>query len=163
MVSIDFSNLKLSDYAAWWGVTIATLALVWNIVTALRSGARLEVTAKPNMQSFPPNPGEEDNSYIYVKAINRGNSATTITNFCGYSADSFRDRIRKNKRQHFMVHNAPDASPIPCKLNPGDEWYGYANQELVFKKVSANYFYIGVIHNQRKKPIYKRVKINNAL
>lgn len=39
---IDFGTLKASDYAAWWGAIIATLALIWNIVVALKAGARVE-------------------------------------------------------------------------------------------------------------------------
>lgn len=156
---IDLSGLGPSDYAAWWGAAIATLALVWNIVIAVRAGARLHVTATPNMKVFPPNPGEEDYSYIFVYAVNRGSSATTVTHFCGYHADTLWDLIR-GKRQYFMVNGTPDGLPVPYKVNPGDEWRGVANQDRIFQNFKGKYFYVGVIHNQRKKPIYKRVKIN---
>lgn len=156
---IDLSTVTASDYAAWWGATIATLALIWNIVVAIRSGARIHVTATPNMQVFPPNPGEEDSSYIFINAVNRGNSATTITHFCGYQANTFWDLIKNNK-QHFIVNGTPDGLPVPHKVAPGDEWRGVANQGLISEGFKGKYFYIGIIHNQRKKPIYKRVKLN---
>jgi hypothetical protein len=156
---INLSKLAVSDYAAWWGAIIATLALVWNIIVAVRAGARLHVTATPNMQIFPLAPGEEDRTYIHVNAINRGNSATTITHFCGYRFDNLWDLIR-NKKQHFIVNGTSDGLPVPYKLAPGDEWRGIADQVLMLKDFKGKYFYIGVIHNQGKKPIYKRVKLN---
>lgn len=51
---IDFSKFTISDYAAWWGAVIATLALIWNIVIAARSGARVKVRVSPNMKIFHP-------------------------------------------------------------------------------------------------------------
>ena len=158
-MAIDFSNISSTDYAAWWGAVIATLALVWNIIVSIRSGARLHVTATPNMRMFPPNPDEEDKSFIFVNAVNRGTSDATITHFCGYQADSFWNLIR-NKKQYFVVNGTSDGLPISTKVSPGEEWRGMADQELIMKDFKGKYFYIGVIHNQRKKPIYKRVKLN---
>lgn len=157
-MQIDFSKLNPSDYAAWWGAVIATLALVWNIIAALRAGARVHVTASPNMQMFPPNPSEENKQYIHISAVNRGSSATTITHFLGYSADNLWSLLR-NKKQHFIVNGADGSSSVPMKINPGDEWCGIADQDAVMEGFKGKYFYLGVIHNQKKKPIYKRVKI----
>lgn len=78
---IDFSSFKVSDYAAWWGAIVASLALIWNIVVAIRTGPKIHLTVTPNMQLHPRLPGEEDKSYIFVKAVNTGTSPTTITHF----------------------------------------------------------------------------------
>ncbi len=92
------SDWKISDIAAWWGAVIATLALVWNIVVALRSGARIQVTATPNMLYIPSDPITKDKKYIYVKAVNRGTAPTTITHLCGFYSDSLWNFIRKKQR-----------------------------------------------------------------
>jgi len=157
-VIIDLSNMNPSDYAAWWGATIATLALVWNIVVALRTGARLHVTVAPNMEFFPATPREEGKKHIIVSAVNRGTSPTTITHFLGYADESWWGRFNKKKRQHFIVMPKEGSSSIPMKIEPGDEWRGIADQEGVLDGVNKH-VYIGVAHNQHKKSVYKRVKI----
>ncbi len=159
-MQIDFSAIDPSDYAAWWGAVIATLALIWNIIVAIRSGARLHVVVSPNMQVYPPSPGQKDKTYIHVSAVNRGDSATTITNFLGYSSDSILGFFSNKHRQHFLVNGTSDSNPIPFKLAPGDEWRGMADQTLMLQGFYKNYFYLGVLDNQSKKPIYKRVRIS---
>jgi hypothetical protein len=156
----DLSNFTPSDYAAWWGAVIATSALIWNIVISYRAGARLHVTAMLGMKIFPLAPNEEDKTYILVNAVNIGSSATTITHFLGYSADTFLDSLRHKKRKYFIVNGTKDSLPIPYKLSPGDEWKGMADQTLILSGFNAKYFYLGVAHNQQKKSIYKRVRLS---
>lgn len=159
---IDLSNMSSSDYAAWWGATIATLALIWNIVVAIRTGARLHISISPNMQFFPAPQGEENKKHIIVTAVNRGTSPATITNFLGYSDKYWWTRFTKNKkdRQCFIVNPMGSSSPIPLKVEPGDEWRGIADQEAIMEGVGSNYVYLGICHNQHKKPILKRVKVS---
>ncbi len=115
------------------------------------------MTAAPNLMAFPPDPGEEGKTYIHVSAINRGNSATTVTHFLGYSSNNLWDLIR-SKKQHFIVHGASGSSPIPHKIHPGDEWRGVADQDIMKEHFTGKYLYLGIVHNQRKKPIFRRVK-----
>ncbi|MFZ3136192.1 MAG: hypothetical protein WA126_02235 [Thermodesulfovibrionales bacterium] len=157
-MSIDFSKWSASDFAAWWGAIVATLAVIWNIVVAIRSGARVYVRATPEMQVFPRQPITEDNIYISVTAINRGNSSTTITHFCGYYTKSIWNRIR-GKKQAFIVNTDPSlGKTIPYVLRPGEEWSSMANQKSIQEKCAGGLLYIGIIHNQRKRPVYKRVR-----
>jgi len=157
---IDLSKFSVSDYAAWWGAIIATLALVWNIILAIRSGARIRVRANPNMKIFPKQPITGDNRYISVTAVNHGNSPTTITHFCGYYTSSLWDSIR-GRKQNFVVNVHPSlGKPVPYVLAPGEEWNSLADQDDIMKQSGGGYLYIGIIHNQRKRPIYKRIKLN---
>ena len=157
---IDTSTWNASDYAAWWGAIIATFAFIWNLINTIRDGARIKITATPNMVYYPPDPVTKGKSYISLTAVNRGNSATTITNFCGYYAKSRWDVMRK-KAQYFVVNTTELSHPIPKLLNPGEEWKGMLDQgDLEKKKEGASFIYVGVVHNQSKKPIYKRVKLN---
>lgn len=153
---IDFGILKASDYAAWWGAIIATLALIWNIVVALKAGARVELSVMPNMELHPPHPGQEGKTFIFVKAVNKGNASTTITHFCGYKAESYWGRFRKKIKPFVVGSNGSYVSP-PIKLNPGEEWTGIVEQHDMI--VSSPLLYLGIYHNQRDKPIYKKVKI----
>jgi hypothetical protein len=154
------SIFTASDYAAWWGATIATLALFWNIIVALRSGARVRVKANPNMKVYPPQPLTGDKDWISVTAINCGTSPTTITHCCGYYSASFWDLIR-GKKQQFIINCDPRlGSKIPTVLAPGEEWSNLADQQGLKEQNPNGFYYIGIMHNQKKRPIYKRVKID---
>ncbi len=157
---IDTSGWGASDYAAWWGAIIATSAFIWNIVSAVRAGARIKITATPNIVYFPPDSTTEGRRYISLTAVNKGNSATTITSFCGYYARNRWDILSK-RSQNFIVNTTTLSHPIPKLIGPGEEWRGMLDQgDLELKKKGARYIYIGIVHNQRKKPLYKRVKLN---
>ena len=83
--------MSASDYAAWWGAGVATLALTWNIYRALRSGPRVKVTATPDIQVFPRTAITGDTVYISVTASNRGTAPTTLTNFVGFHEKTLLD------------------------------------------------------------------------
>ena len=157
-MKIDFSTWSASDFAAWWGAVVATLAVIWNIIVAIRSGARVHVRANPNMQVFPRQPITEDKTYISVTAVNRGNSSTTITHFCGYYIKSFWGLLRGEKQEFIVNTDLSLGKPIPFVLHPGEEWSSMADQKSIEEKCIGGHLYIGIIHNQRKRPVYKRVK-----
>ena len=154
---LDFSNWVFSNYAAWWGAIVATAALGWNIISALRSGPRIKVRATPNMQIFPRMSPTGDKTYISVTAINKGTAPTTITHLSGFYAKNFLCLVRR-KRKNFIVSTVGGLStPIPHVLRPGEEWSGMIDQESLTEKYHGGYLYVGVIHNQRRRPVYVRV------
>ncbi|MHB1141536.1 MAG: hypothetical protein ACYC1T_07260 [Sulfuricaulis sp.] len=157
---MDISNWSISEFAAWWGAVVATLALIWNIVVALRSGARIHVRASSNMQIIPGGPATRDKTFISVTAVNRGTAPTTITHFCGFYTDSLWNLIR-GKRQQFIVTSSRDlGKDVPYVLAPGEEWFSLAEQHDLQQKAGNGYLYIGVIHNQKKRPVYARVRFH---
>ncbi len=160
-MSIDFSKWSASDFAAWWGAIVATLAVIWNIIVAIRSGARVQVKANPDMQIFPRQPITGDKKYISVTAINKGNSSTTITHFCGYYTKNIWNRIRGKKQQFIVNTDGSLGKQIPYVLRPGEEWSNMAIQKDIEEKCAGGLLYLGIIHNQRKRPIYKRVKFRS--
>ena len=131
---IDFSNFTANDYAAWWGAVIATLALVWNIVIAVRSGARVRVGVNSDVQIIPKQPISGDKTYISVKAVNHGTSPTTITHFCGYYTDSLWTKVRGKKHKFIITTHGGLGQTVPHVLTPGEEWSSLADQESVFLK-----------------------------
>ena len=82
----------------------------------------------------------------------------TITHFCGFYAHSFWDLMR-GKKQQFVVPTHPAlGKTVPYVLAPGDQWSSLADQDDMLKKAKGGFLYLGIIHNQRKRPLYKRVK-----
>lgn len=156
----DSSNLTASDYAGWWGAITATLALTWNIVVFIRSGARIKIRVNSNIIVFPESPITKGKTYVSVTAINIGKSATTITHFCGYYGKSYFGIIRM-KRQEFVINCHPAlGNTVPFLLSPGEEWRGLADQGDLSEHINNGVLLIGIIHNQRKRPILKRTKID---
>jgi hypothetical protein len=65
------------------------------------------------------------------------------------------------KKQQFVINTHPSlGKPVPYVLAPGEEWSSLANQKDIQGKSAGGYLYLGVIHNQRKRPVYKRIKLN---
>lgn len=145
--------MSVSDYAAWWGASVATLALGWNIYRGLRSGPRVKVTATPDMQSFT-----SDKRYILVRAINRGGAPTTITHLVGVHTKSFFDFLRRRRKQFISPSGLP-GDPVPYVLKPGEEWSNVVDQADVQRQCQGGYLYMGIIHNQRKRAVYARVHL----
>ena len=157
-MNIDFSTWSTSDFAAWWGAIVASFAVIWNIIVAVRSGARVHVRVNPEMQVYPRQPPTNDNTYISVTAVNRGNSSTTITNFCGYYTKSYWNLLRRKKQSFIVTTDLSLGKPIPYVLRPGEEWSSMADQKSIQEQCAGGLLYFGIIHNQRKRAVYKRVK-----
>lgn len=154
-----FSKWTANDYAAWWGAIIASLALIWNIVVAARSGARIHLTALPDMK-LPP--GVSDKTYIVVTATNRGDTPTTITHFCGYYLLKRKGIFKRRKRQPFIVKTGEFGMSIPHVLSPGEQWSSFSDQAGVRTQLDdggGGDLYIGIYHSQSSRPCFKRVKL----
>jgi hypothetical protein len=152
-------SISIRDIAAWWGAVVATLALGWNVFTALRSGARVRVRAYPNMKLFPAAPPTGDDLFITVTAVNRGNAATTITHFMGHYQPRAPFYKRRPAKQLFVVNVRNGVGQdVPHVLKPGEQWHGLARQEGQFDLTKGDLF-IGIQHNQREKPILRKVRL----
>ena len=51
--------MEASEIAAWWGATIATLVLLWDIFKWKRAGPVVTISASPNMTIVGGVPHEE--------------------------------------------------------------------------------------------------------
>jgi hypothetical protein len=150
--------LSASDFAAWWGAVVGTLALGWEVYVSLRSGPRIRIQANPNMLVLPRNPVTGDNLFLSVTAINRGTGPTTITLFCGYHFRSIWDVLTR-KRQEFVIQSAPGLGQgLPCVLQPGEQWSGMTDQAKFLNTCPGGYHFVGVLHNQAKHPVLTRVR-----
>ncbi|MGH8194067.1 MAG: hypothetical protein ACREQ8_06665 [Woeseiaceae bacterium] len=155
------ADWTISDYAAWWGAVIASLAFTWNVVSALRAGPRIVVRVTPNMQMFPRAPLTGDREYVSIVAVNVGTGPTTITHCCGYAVTMTKWSFRRGSKQLFIVNcDAQLGNTVPHVLLPGEQWHNLADQAELQLKGQKRRVYLGVIHNQRKRPVYKRVKLD---
>jgi len=157
---IDFDTWTISDYAAWWGAIVATIAVVWNLVSAMLSGPRILLRVSKNMQTLPATQQTAGRTFVFVNAVNIGTATTTITHMCGYNAPNFIALLFKRKRKQLIGNEHESLGPLlPHVLRPGEEWSNAFDQEYLEEKFSDGWLYVGVIHNQKKRPVYKRVKL----
>jgi hypothetical protein len=71
--------VKATDLAAWLGATAGSLALLLDDIKWLRSGARLIISANPNIVPLQPARGRPAEAHIVIWVRNTGSAATTLT------------------------------------------------------------------------------------
>jgi len=80
-------GMKLTEIAAWWGASVATIVFLWDIYKWRRSGARLRLMVSGDMEAYGHLAAllSPDQTLIVVEAINVGNKKTTLTHlFASY-------------------------------------------------------------------------------
>lgn len=152
-------NWSPSDYAAWWGAAIASVALGWNIVTQIRSGPRIDLFVTPGMIMMPPSPLTKDRSFVRFTATNSGTAPLTITSICGIHTKRSLP-VFKGKITHFVLQTEKHLSQdLPKLLSPGEEWNALVDQKGIEDMFPDGSLYVGIVHNRRKQPMYRKVKI----
>ena len=109
------------------------------------------------MKIFPRDPITEDKTFVSVTAINRGTAPTTITHFCGFYSATLWNLIQGKRQEFFIKTGNQIGDAVPYILKPGEEWHSTAYQENL-QNLGNGYLFIGILHNQRKRPVYKRVR-----
>jgi hypothetical protein len=118
---------QITNYAAWWGATIATAVLFWDVWKWRRDKAAIEMTVRPNMTVIGE-PELEDKYWIKVSATNKGTRPTTIKMVGAEIYPSFIEYIMKRNTEEYVFPNAGMQDPLPRVLNPGEEWSGLVPQ-----------------------------------
>jgi hypothetical protein len=151
--------IDASTIAAWWGAIIASVVLLWDIFKWFTKGARMRVTAAPNMQEVNNNTGKlDDKKTIFVEACNVGDLSTTITHLLVYEYNSRWDRLRNKPSQHGFIP-IKGSFALPYFLASGGRWDGQIDQEDVIEKYDTDkLIYCGIAHTFSKKP--KLVKVD---
>ena len=152
-----------TNIAAWWGATIATIVLIWDIYKWAHLGPIINVTASPNMKTFGEIPNHpRDKKYISVEVTNTGTQKTTITHLMSshYKSLIFK-LIKKTDKNYAFLTPAFLAPPLPYILNPGERWLGGIEQNNELEKLSrSGLLYCGIYHTGNKKPVMQRVIIH---
>ncbi|UJJ51997.1 MULTISPECIES: hypothetical protein [Rhodanobacter] len=137
--------MTASDIAAWWGASIATAVLGWDIYKWATSGKRLSVRAQPNMQEAGD---RSDTKNILVEVINRGGKLTTLTHLAFYSYKSIFHRLARKRNQHVgLVPRPGGGQGLPYELEPGKRWCGLVEQAAVFAEHQSGLVYAVIVHS----------------
>jgi len=151
--------MTLTEFFAGYSAIVATAVATWNVITYLRDGARLRVTAHPNMKLMGS--GVVDNNmYITVNVANVGNRATTIQTLGMYT---FKSRWHRWRRKHenlaWVINCSPPGNTCPHVLDPGHKFMGLALQsEDVEKRTRDKLTYIAIGHSMGKQEVLVRVQ-----
>ena len=153
--------MKATDVAAWIGAFTGTLVLLWDIFKWVHSGAKIKVSASPNMTCFggaAPLLGEK--TYVAVEATNVGQSKTTITHLVGFHYKSwFRQLLRLKPEVNIAA--VPLLSALPAVLDTGERWIGIIEQDPELEVMGREgYLYFGVYHSTSKRLQVQRLVIH---
>ena len=123
------------------------------------------MSASPNMELMPPNPGEDaDASYVIIESSNIGDRKTTITHVIGLHYPNWISRLLKRNRKAFFVTNCGlGGKDIPVVLDSGERWLARMLQSEEIEEMSrTGYRYCGVYHSSSKRPVLSRLVIHEA-
>lgn len=151
-------HLSTTDIVAWWGAIVATVVLLWDIYKWLATGPRVRISVSANMR-FLGDPVRQGKMYVTIRATNRGDRPTTITNlgFTYYSSPA--RRLLNRPDQAFVVSNPGVPHPIPYVLHPGSVWDGAAVQDSEVETMGrSGYLFCNLYHSASGRLVQKRVK-----
>lgn len=116
------------DIVKWWGASVATVALVWNIYNHLSKSPRLKVKLKSPItdsgsQLIPvtkTSHGEVQKcvTYCHIEITNTGKLPATIKNIEATHSDNGHGRIYSSSRR-FVSHSK---YTMPMLIAPGEQW-----------------------------------------
>ncbi len=157
--------MEASVVAAWWGAIIASVVLLWDIFKWFSKGARILVSAAPNMQTVNPLKGKlDDEKMILVEVVNIGDLPTTITHLTIYQYSSFWDKLRNKRSNQGVIPMQGAGSELPHLLGSGARWVGRIDQSDVIDKFCKDkIFYCGVYHTFSKKPVASTVNLAKSV
>ncbi len=156
--------MTLSEIAAWWGASIATLVFAWDIYKWKHAGASLRVTAAPNMEPYGNLLNQlTEKTWVIIEVVNSGNKKTTLTHQVGFHYPSWFAHIRRKSDKKIITLNPGLDRPLPCALEPGERWLGGMVQNEELEKLSREgYLYCGVYHSGSRKASLVRLVVPDA-
>ena len=154
--------MTATDVAAWIGALTGTGVLLWDIFKWVHSGARIKVSAAPNMIGYGGAAQLLGNkTCVVVEATNIGQSKTTITHLAGFHYKSWwRHLLRRKPSKAFFVAN-PTPGKLPHMLDIGERWLGMIEQNEDLEKMSREgCLYVGIYHSTSRRPKVQRLIIH---
>jgi hypothetical protein len=151
-----------TDVAAWVGAITGSLVLLWDVFKWVHSGARVRVSAAPNMRAY----GSAlallgTKTCIAVEASNVGQAKTTITHVVGFHYTSPVHKFLQRKPLKSIIVPDPKLGAVPHALDVGERWLGMMEQNEEIEELSRNgALYVGVYHSSGKRPELQRVIIH---
>lgn len=113
--------MAATDIAAWLGAIAGSLALLLEYIKWLRSGARLTVSANPNMLPLESTRNRSAEPHMVVWVRNTGDAPTTLTAIAfEHYPNHFWRMMRRRSTAGIILR--PDPEPLPKVLAPGEQW-----------------------------------------
>lgn len=113
--------MAATDIAAWLGAIAGSMALLLDYIKWLRSGARLAVSANPNMLPLESTHKRPAEPHMVVWVRNTGDAPTTLTAIAfEHYTNQFWRMIRRRSTAGIILR--PDPEPLPKVLAPGEQW-----------------------------------------
>lgn len=157
-------SMSSTGFAAWWGATVASLVLLWDVYKWIVEGPRLIMRLVPNMQVWG-DPSREGKTWVSVTVSNVGTRPTTIKGVgMEFYANCF-SRLRNRAEKAAVFPNPSDNFPLPRVLNPGEEWLGLIPQERLDKGINleemsrTGHLMIWLSQSHKHRAIRKRLII----
>jgi hypothetical protein len=107
--------------------------LGWNIYLKLSAGPKVLVKVWSGMIMMPTPPGNP--SYIRITVRNTGTTATKLTTLGFHVYQSGRSAKKRKPDKSFVVLEVL-GTKLPYKLEVGDEWDGYVQEDLALKTLT---------------------------
>jgi hypothetical protein len=151
--------MDASIVAAWWGAVLATIVFFWDVYRWARSGARLVVTATPNMQQVVPGVGLSPDLHVNTLVRNVGDASTTITHVMGYVFQPGWLGFGRQRVAAFAIAPGP-TNVYPHVLEAGSTWNAWVPQsELERVLAKGPIVCVGVQHSMAEKAVTVSVKL----
>jgi hypothetical protein len=118
------------------------------------------MSANAEMILIPADPVRgKDAKYISVRVRNTGTAATTITNLCLVTYDTWWARKRGKWSSGGVIKEPSPGQRIPFKLEIGAEWMGLAAQnDELDRKIATGNLWCEVYHSWSTQPVRARVQ-----
>lgn len=158
------NNMSSTEIAAWWGATIASAVLLWDIYKWKKQGPRLVMRISPNMQVWG-DPSREGKTWVSVTVSNVGDRPTTIKGVGMEYYTGWLTRLRNRAKTAAVFPNPSDGFPLPRILNPGDEWCGLIPQQRIDKNMDmeamsqSGHLMIWLSRSDRQRSLRQRLTI----
>ena len=112
-MGVDFTINGSLDLVAVYAAVLSTIILIWEIVK-WKSRNSVDVNCCMNMILIPRG---NDEKYIRVEAVNKGQTKTVIKSVGFYYWDKCHHRFSKKKWKNFIARQ----DELPLVLEPGEK------------------------------------------
>ncbi len=145
---------------AWWGAVLATAVFLWDVYKHYSTGPRIKMKVMAD-RWVDGDPELEGKTWVLVEVTNVGGRATTLKNMTMVFYQTRWQRLRHRPAQQFFVKNPGRHLSFPHKLEVGDTWNGFVNQNDEATRMARDgYLYCHLYCSSQERPIKGRVVLN---
>jgi hypothetical protein len=164
-------NLTASEWAAWYAAFVASLALLWEIITYLREGIKLDINAQPDVLLVGEGQPNRNKKYVRVNVKHVGGPPTTVTHvgmrkfdslwhkISSYRTPSWFRRIVRVPQHDLGVFVASNKCQFPQRIEVGSEWNCLLDQAEFPEVTNGERLYLVIAHTLGDREIHVRLNL----